>query len=249
MSLQITTNEITNHLLSRLPRSEYRSLIASEEPIALVQGEEVYPQDVPAPLPYVLFPTNGMVSLTIALENGMEAEAATVGNEGMVGLQVALGVDFSPVRAITQIAGQGLLVPVRAFLKAMRLGGSLDPLMRRYTAYSLRYASQTAACNLIHSVEKRMCRWLLMCHDRVVEEEFFLTHEFLAGMLGVRRQTVSIIAGSLQTAGIISYHRGIVRVLDREKLQAASCECYEVIDAYYDRIMFGSTGLNKRAIE
>ena len=109
--------------------------------------------------------------------------------------------------------------------------------MRRYTAYSLRYANQTIACNLLHSVEQRVCRWLLMCHDRVGKDEFTLTHEFLAEMLGVRRQTVTTIAGMLQTASTITYRRGVVRILNRKKLEAASCECYEVTRAFYDRIM------------
>jgi len=122
-------------------------------------------------------------------------------------------------------------------LKALKRGGTLDKLMRRYTAYSLRYANQTIACNLLHSVRQRMCRWLLMCRDRVETEEFTLTHEFLAEMLGVRRQTVTVIAGTLQTASLITYHRGVIRILNRPRLEAASCECYGVIKAFYDRIM------------
>jgi CRP-like cAMP-binding protein len=122
-------------------------------------------------------------------------------------------------------------------LKALKPGGTLDRLVRRFTAYSLRYANQTVACNLLHSVEQRMCRWLLMCRDRVEKEEFVLTHEFLAEMLGVRRQTVTVAAGTLQTAGVITYHRGLIRILNRQKLETASCECYGVTKAFYDRIM------------
>jgi CRP-like cAMP-binding protein len=237
MSVPATPNRIGNRLLDRLPKDEYRLLIRSEKNISLPRGEEVYRQDDPRGLSYVYFPTSGMISLTVLMEDGEEVEAGTIGNEGMIGISVAHGLDFSPTKAISQISGEGLRVPVSAFVKALKSGGTLDRLVRRYTAYSLRYANQTVACNLLHSVEQRVCRWLLMCHDRVDKDEFVLTHEFLGEMLGVRRQTVTAIAGMLQTAGIITYRRGLLRVLNRQKLEAVSCECYEVIKTFYDRIM------------
>jgi CRP-like cAMP-binding protein len=155
----------------------------------------------------------------------------------MIGLSVAHGLDFSPTKAICQISGESLRIPVPAFLETMKQGGTLDKLVRRYTAYSLRYANQTVACNLLHSVKQRMCRWLLMCRDRAEKGEFVLTHEFLAEMLGVRRQTVTVIAGTMQTAGILSYHRGVIRILNPKRLEAAGCECYRVTKSFYDRIM------------
>ena len=224
-------------MLNRLPKNEYESLIRSEKSIHLAHGDDVYPENSRGGLSHVYFPTSGMISLTVLMENGKEVEAGTIGNEGMVGLSVAHGLNFSPTRAISQISGEGLRIPVAAFLKALKPGGTLDMLVRRYTAYSLRYANQTVACNLLHSLEQRMCRWLLMCRDRVEKEEFVLTHEFLAEMLGVRRQTVTLTAGTLQKAGIISYRRGAIRILNRKKLETAICECYGVIKACYDRIM------------
>jgi CRP-like cAMP-binding protein len=128
-------------------------------------------------------------------------------------------------------------VPLRNFLEAMTPDGPLDRLVRRYVVYNLRYANQTIACNVLHPTEERICRWLLMAHDRAGTDEFSLTHEFLAEMLGVRRQTVTVIAGTLQAAGLIRYRRGIVRILDREGLEAASCECYGVLRDLYGRIM------------
>jgi CRP-like cAMP-binding protein len=226
-----------NRLLNRLPKNEYKSLIRSEKAVSLAHGDEIYRQDGLSGVSHVYFPTSGMISLTVLMEDGKEVEAGTIGNEGMIGLSVAQGLDFSPTKAISQISGEGLRIPVAAFLKAMKRGGALDKLVRRYTAFSLRYANQTIACNLLHSVEQRMCRWLLMCCDRVEKEEFMLTHEFLAEMLGVRRQTVTAIAGMLQTTGLITYRRGVLRILNRKKLEAASCECYEVTKAFYDRIM------------
>jgi CRP-like cAMP-binding protein len=228
---------MTNHLLNRLTKDEYKLLVGSEKHVSLATGEEIYPQDGPGSLPHIYFPTSGMISLTVRMEDGTEVETGTVGNEGMIGLPVALGLDFSPIRAISQISGGGLRIPASVFLKAMKPGGALDMLVRRYTAYSLRYVSQTVACNLLHSVEKRMCRWLLMSHDRVEKDEFFLTHEFLAEMLGVRRQTVTVIAGTLQTEGLVTYRRGVLRVINRDGLEAASCECYAVTESLYDRIM------------
>ena len=237
MSLPATPNQLGNRLLNRLPRDEYKSLIRSEKAVSLAHGDEVYREDSLGGLSHVYFPTSGMISLTVLMEDGKEVEAGTIGNEGMIGLSVAHGLDFSPTKAVSQISGECLRIPVSAFLKAMKRGGTLDKLVRRYTAYSLRYANQTVACNLLHSAEQRMCRWLLMCHDRVEKQEFVLTHEYLAEMLGVRRQTVTVIAGTLQTASVIGYHRGVIHILNRKRLEAASCECYGVTKAFYDRIM------------
>jgi len=237
MSLPATLNQLGNRLLNRLPKSEYKSLIRSDMAVSLAHGDKVYREDRLGALSHVYFPTTGMISLTVLMENGKEVEAGTIGNEGMIGLSVAHGIDFSPTKAICQISGEGLRIPVSAFLEALKQGGTLDKLVRRYTAYSLRYANQTVACNLLHSVKQRICRWLLMCRDRVEKEEFVLTHEFLAEMLGVRRQTVTVIAGTLQTASLISYHRGVIRILNPKRLEAASCECYGVTKAFYDRIM------------
>ena len=237
MSLPAIPNQMGNQLLNRLPKDEYNSLVRSEKSVTLTHGDEVYQEDSRRGLSHVYFPTSGMISLTVLMADGKEVEAGTVGNEGMVGLSVAHGLDFSPTKAISQISGDGLRIPVSAFLKAMKRGGTLETLMGRYTAYSLRYANQTLACNLLHSAEQRICRWLLMCRDRAETEDFVLTHQFLAEMLGIRRQTVTVIAGALQSASVITYHRGVVRILNRKRLEAASCECYGVIKAYYGRIM------------
>jgi CRP-like cAMP-binding protein len=237
MSLPATPKPMENRLLNRLPVNEYKSLVRSVKSVSLEHGDEVYQEDSWGGLSHVYFPTSGMISLTVLMEDGKEVESATIGNEGMVGLSVAQGLEFSPTKAISQISGEGMRIPVSAFLKAMKPGGALDKLVRRYSAFSLRYASQTIACNLLHSVKQRMCRWLLMCRDRVELEEFGLTHEFLAEMLGVRRQTVTVVAGTLQAASLITYKRGVIRILNRKRLEDASCECYGVTKAFYDRIM------------
>ena len=237
MSLPATPNRMKNRLLNRLPRSEYKFLTRSEKTVSLAQGEEIYGEDGPGSLPHVYFPMSGVIALTVRLKDGNEVETATIGNEGMIGLPVALGLDSSPIRAISQVSGEGLKIPAPVFLEAMKPSGTLNRLVRRYTAYSLRYASQTVACNLMHSVEERMCRWLLMSHDRVENDEFSLTHKYLAEMLGVSRQTITVIAGTLQKAGLITYRRGVIRVVNREGLEATSCECYRVTSTFYDSIM------------
>jgi CRP-like cAMP-binding protein len=233
-----------NRLLKRLSKGEYKSLIGSERIVSLAQAEELYRQDGPDSMPHVYFPTSGVISLTVLMEDGTEVETATIGNEGMIGLPVALGLDSSPIRAVSQVSGEGLRISTPAFLKALKPNGTLDVLVRRYTAFSMRYANQTVACNLLHSLEERMCRWLLMTHDRVEEDEFLMTHEYLAEMLGVRRQTVSVVAGALQTTGLLTYRRGVIRVLNREGLEAASCECYRVSTTFYDRIMRSPSTFN-----
>jgi CRP-like cAMP-binding protein len=237
MSSPVAPNQTGNRLLNCLPKNEYKSLIHSEKAISFDHGDEVYREDSLGGLSHVYFPTSGMISLTVLMENGKEVEAGTVGREGMIGLSIAQGLDFSPTKAISQISGEGLRIPVSAFLSALKRRGALDTIIKHYAAYSLRYANQTIACNLLHSAKQRMCRWLLMCRDRVETEEFVLTHEFLAEMLGVRRQTITVIAGTLQSASLITYHRGVIRILNGARLEAASCECYRVTKTFYDRIM------------
>jgi CRP-like cAMP-binding protein len=233
--MALAANGTGNRVLDLLPADESSCLLSSSQAVSLPHGQEVYRPD--GPMPHVYFPTTGVFGVVILLEEGKLLEGTTVGNEGMVGLPVFLGGDVHPFTVVAQVPGEALQVPAGTFLQAARPGGTLDRLLRRYTLYRLRCANQTGACNTLHSVEERMSRWLLMAHDRAGKDEFLLTHEFLAELLGVRRQTVSIIAGTLQRAGLITYRRGILRVLDREGLEAASCECYQVLKQLYDRIM------------
>ncbi len=235
MSSRTTPNRTGNRLLDRLPRKEYKSLLPQLETISLAREEEVYRQN--SPLSHVYFPTNGMFSTVILMEDGERIEAIPIGKEGMVGVPAVLGLDFSPVTTTLLVPGECLRLPAASLLQAVKPGRELDRLLRRYAAFSLRYANQSVACNALHSVEERMCRWLLMTQDRVEKDEFWLTHELLAAMLGVRRQSVSVVAGTLQKAGFIAYQHGVMRVLDRDGLEGASCECYGVTETLYDSIM------------
>jgi CRP-like cAMP-binding protein len=224
-----------NRLLDLLPEEEASRLLSSSQVVSLPHGQVVFEQD--GPMPHVYFPTTGVFGVVLVVEEGKQVEGTTMGKEGMVGLPVFLGVDFHPFRAMVQVPGKAVQVPAAMFLQATKPGSTLDRLVRRYTLYRLRCANQTGACNTLHAVEERMARWLLMAHDRAGKDKFSLTHEFLAELLGVRRQTVSLIAATLQQAGFISYRRGVLRVLDREGLESVSCECYEVLKRLYNRIL------------
>src|SRR5262245_9630166 len=199
-----------NRLLDRLPKKELNRLMAVSETVSLPHGRELYRQD--GPLPHVYFPRSGVCSVVVLMNDGKVVEAATVGNEGMVGLPAYLGLDFAPDSTISQVPGAGFRVAVATLREVGQQGSILDTVLRRYDAYRHRYGNQTIACNALHTVDERACRWLLMTHDRAGQDDFLLTHEFLAEMLGVHRQTVSIVAGTLQRAGFITYRRGQVRV-------------------------------------
>ncbi len=155
----------------------------------------------------------------------------------MVGLSLYLGLDISIQTGLLQVPGEAIRVQTAAFSTAIRTDPDFNRLMGRYTAYSLRYANQTVACNVLHSLEERACRWILTTHDGIGRDDFSLTHEFLAEMLGVRRQSVSLAAGGLQRAGLFTYRRGRIRIIDRTGLEAKACECYSVLKSVYDRIV------------
>ena len=224
-----------NRLLVALTSDDYDRLLPHLEKVSLSLRDILY--EANGPIPHVFFPLYGVVSLVIIMEGGFTLEVGTIGNEGMVGTPVFLGSGSSPTRAISQVPGEALRMETTVFQEEMRRGGPLYGLVQRYTQAMINQISQSTVCNHRHSVAKRMCRWLLMSHDRVGTDEFPLTHEFLAQMLGVRRPTVTAAAGILQKAGLISYHRGRLTVLDRKGLEAASCECYEVVAKELDRLL------------
>ena len=184
----------------------------------------------------VYFPTDGVISLVTPLHDGAIVEVATIGNEGIVGVPlVPLG--GLAVRAITQVAGYGLRVDAAVFTEWFERSHAFQTLVDRYTQALFGQIAQAAACNRLHSSEERLSRWLLMSQDRVGSNHFLITQEFLGQMLGTRRSTVSVSAGILQRAGLIRYARGHVTIVDREALEAVSCECYTVIKAELDRVV------------
>jgi CRP-like cAMP-binding protein len=185
----------------------------------------------------VYFLLSGVTSLVIPLKGGESVEVGTVGNEGMLGTPVVLGADASPAKALCQVAGQALRMRVEPFRHSLAEHAGLADIVRRYTQGLFNQIAQTTACNHVHSVRERMCRWLLMTHDRVGADEFHLTQEFLAQMLGVRRPSVTVAAGELRREGLIRYQRGRIRVAHRAGLEAGACECYQTVRQEFDRLL------------
>ncbi|MBN4006748.1 MAG: Crp/Fnr family transcriptional regulator [Nostoc sp. LPT] len=189
------------------------------------------------PIEYVYFLNYGVASMLTVLTDGSAIEVATVGNEGMVGLPVFLGADRIPGECFIQVPGYGLRMRVDAFKTHVTASSPLHDLLQRYTQALFNQIAQSAACNRLHSIEERLCRWLLMTADRVETGTFPLTQEFLSKMLGVNRSSVSLSASFLQRAGLINYVRGQITILDRSGLEATTCECYQVVKAEFERLL------------
>ena len=216
---------LDNVLLSALPRSEFDALLRPHfTTVAMTQGHLVL--EAGDEFDQVWFPHNGMISLLVVLSDGKSIETATVGREGVVGAMSGLGLYKSLVRAVIQLPMVASRIPSAAFRKAAAQSEAIRDLCVRYNEILLSQARITAACNAVHPVEARFCRWLLQSADRADGDVVALTQEFLAEMLGVRRTSVTEVASKLQAAGVISYSRGIIKIIDRAGLEASSCECY-----------------------
>ncbi|HEY2137603.1 MAG TPA: Crp/Fnr family transcriptional regulator, partial [Xanthobacteraceae bacterium] len=185
----------------------------------------------------VYFIESGVGSLVVTMTNGDAAEVGTIGNEGLVGLPVVFGDNQAPTTVYVQVPGEGLRMKAKAFAHLMQDSVSLRTAIFHYAHAFFNQVAQSAACNTFHPLEQRCARWLLMTHDRMHAEEFTLTQEFLAMMLGVRRASVTIAAGALQRAGLIHYRRGHVTILNRPGLHANSCECYDISKNEFDRLL------------
>ena len=217
-----------NELLAALPAEVLQRLSPALELVPLALKEILHrPGD---PIEYVYFPGAGFVSELTVLESGDMVEVATIGREGMVGIFASDGEERAPSLSMVQAAIE-VCYRLRAtvFREEMDRRGPFHQLMTRYMHAHVGLIMQSTACNAMHTVEQRLARWLLMAHDRVGLDDFPLTQEFLAMMLGVSRPSVTIVAGTLQKAGLITYHRGHLKIVNREELEAASCECYRVV--------------------
>jgi CRP-like cAMP-binding protein len=225
-----------NTLLAALPSAEFERLRVDLEGVSLPLGKSIY--EAGARMPYLYFPTEGIISLLQVMENGSSGEIAVVGSEGVVGISLFMGGQTTPSRAVVQSAAQALRVPAAKLMAEFRRGGELQHLLLRYTQALITQMSQTAVCNRHHSVEQQLCRWLLMSVDRLHPgDELVMTQELIANMLGVRREGVTEAARKLQDAGMIRYARGRIKVLDRPKLEAHVCECYATVKKEYDRLL------------
>ncbi len=216
-----------NRLLSLLPEEEYARLAPQLETISLSPGEIL--QEEGEPMTHVFFPKTGILSLLAHLRDGDSIETAAVGNEGMVGVSVYLGAPACPTQVLVQVLGTAFRLPARRLRAESARGGVLHEYLARYTNALLASSGQTIACNRFHHLDARCARWLLATHDRVPANEFVLTHESLALMLGVRRAGVTTAAGALQKAGLISYTKGHVTIRNREGLERMACECYDAV--------------------
>jgi CRP-like cAMP-binding protein len=220
-------NPKQNLLLAALSAAELKRLRPHLEPATMPLGDVVYESG--RHLDHVYFPTTCIVSLLYVLENGASAEIAVVGYEGVVGVSLFMGGETTPSRAVVQSAGSAFRLPGAMMKDEFTRGGAMQHLMLRYTQALITQMAQTAVCNRHHSVDQQLCRWLLLSIDRLSAPEITMTQELIANMLGVRREGVTEAAGKLQEAGVISYRRGHIKVLDRERLEAMSCECYQVV--------------------
>jgi CRP-like cAMP-binding protein len=231
----IPGERVENRLLAALPRDEYERLLPQLQPVSFSLGEVVY--EFGGQLDYVFFPTTSIVSLLYTMENGTSAEMGLTGKDGIVGIALFMGGGTMPNRAVVQSAGDALRMKAKVLQDEFALGGRFQRLLLRYTQALITQISQTAVCNRLHSVDQQLCRWLLLSHDRVKADELIMTQELIADMLGVRREGVTVAAGRLQDAGAISYVRGHIKILDRQKLEETVCECYRVVKDEFDRLL------------
>jgi len=230
-----TVNTGKNRLLAALPSDEVERLLPNLQEISFSLGDVVY--EFSGHLDYVYFPTTAIISLLYTMENGSTAEMGLTGNDGVVGIALFMGGGTMPNRAVVQSAGEAIRMKARELQAEFALGGDFQRLLLRYTQALITQISQTAVCNRLHSVEQQLCRWLLLSHDRLATDELVMTQELIADMLGVRREGVTVAAGHLQDIGAISYVRGRIQILDRQRLEDTACECYRVVKDEFDRLL------------
>jgi len=229
------TDPSKNRLLAALPAAEVERLLPTLQQVSFSLGDVVY--EFGGHLDYVFFPTSAIVSLLYTMENGATAEMGLTGNDGVVGIALFMGGETMPNRAVVQSAGEAFRMKAKLLQAEFALGGQFQRLLLRYTQALITQISQTAVCNRLHTVEQQLCRWLLLSHDRVSTDELVMTQELIADMLGVRREGVTVAAGHLQDIGAISYVRGHIQILNRQKLEDTACECYRVVKNEFDRLL------------
>lgn len=226
---------LKNRLLAALPPGEFALLSPQLMLVDLEKGRLIC--DPGDPVETIYFPHDCVISLMTLMENGAAIESATIGREGAFGLMAAIAPRQSMSRAIVQVPGRASRMSATALAEAVRHAPALATLIDRHNDALFGHAIQSVACNALHAVEARFCRWLLSCRDRIDGDTVSLTQEFLADMLGVQRTTVTAVAGALQTKGLIRYRRGVVDILDRPGLEATACECYDAVRRTYERLL------------
>jgi len=230
-----------NHLLASLPPDQWTQWRDQLELVQMPLAHVLYEPGVT--MEHVYFPITAIVSLLYVMHDGASAEIAVVGNEGLVGVSIFMGGASTPSRAVVQSAGVGCRVKSPFLMQEFGQVGPVLHLLLRYTQALLTQMAQTAVCNRHHSLDQQLCRWLLLSLDRLQSDELVMTQELIANMLGVRREGVTEGALKLQKAGLISYVRGRITVLDRKGLELRTCECYEVVKREYDRLLPHTTAI------
>lgn len=234
-AMLVAHKPLQNHLLAALPAEIVARLLPHLEWMPMPLGEVLYESG--GQLQHVYFPTTAIVSLHYVTENGASAEIAGVGNEGVLGVSLFMGGNTTPSQATVQTGGQGYRLKKLLMMEEFDRAGPMMKLMLRYTQALMTQMSQTAVCNRHHSIEQQLCRWLLLTLDRLPSNELTMTQELIATMLGVRREGITEIAGNLQRAGLISYRRGHITVLNRAGLESQVCECYSVVKKEFHRLL------------
>lgn len=230
----VAANPYQNQLLLALSPADREQLVPKLEPATLSLGQVIGESN--QRISYGYFLTNSIVSLLYTMENGATAAMALVGNDGIVGTAIFLRGESTCSRAVVAVAGQALRMPAMQLLEEFEHNAVLQHLLLRYTHGLITQISQTAVCNGLHSVEQRLCRHLLMCHDRAGSSELLMTQELIAHMLGGRRESVTVAAGHLQDMGLIHYCRGHIAILNRRGLEASACECYRTVEEELARL-------------
>ena len=226
---------LKNHLLAALPAVEFDRINPHLQPVSLKLGEVLH--EAGDKMNYVYFPTTAIMSLLYIMENGSTAEIGVVGNDGVLGLELFMGGETTTNRAIVQSAGDAFKMDARSLMAEFTLGGKFHNLLLRYTQALITQISQTAVCNRLHPIDQQLCRWLLLSHDRLDSDKLVMTHDLISNMLGVRREGVTTAAIKLAGRGFIKNVRGTITVLDRLGLEKAVCECYEVVNNEYNRLL------------
>jgi len=234
---QIEQSAVRNRLLASLPPADFRLLAASLTPVTLTLKQFLLEADEPVEAAY--FVETGMVSYLAYLESGEALEVGIIGSEGVVGMPFILGVDVPPppAGALVQMGGTALRITPTALRQVFNVSEALRTCLLRYMQVFYIQVSQTAVCNAHHSLEERLARWLLMAHDRAEGDQFPMTHEFMAMMLGVRRSGVTVTAGTMKQAGLIHYANGQMTILDRPSLETVACECYGITRRHFEQLL------------
>lgn len=236
MSVAANPNDaLKNYLLAALPEDEFVRVLSKLESLSFELGKVLYESG--DRMGHVYFPTTAIVSLLYVMENGATAEIGVVGNDGIVGVALFMGGDTTPNRAIVQSAGVGFKMKAMDLKIEFALGGMFQKMLLRYTQALMTQISQTAVCNRLHSVEEQLCRWLLLSHDRLKSDKLVMTHDLISNMLGVRREGITLAAQKLAAKKLITNVRGTITVTDRQGLESAVCECYEVVSVEYNRLL------------